>query len=215
MKYLFIVVMTITILFANSSILQAQRPNKGEKVQGFVINNKQDTIHGIIEIEDYELAEIRVKFSERRGKDLLKEKTYKPKSLIGYSLKIPINNNSSQIQETWIYYERKEALDPPRPFASTAVFMEKRETGRLNLYSYYIRSNSAADLLQYFILEHSNSEKLVKVTEDNFDEIAQKYLKGCSILKNRFGRADFSYLNLVRIIHIYNRCNMEAIPDNG
>lgn len=216
MRWKYIAFISVVMLsLGKSKNVHGQRLHKGETVQGFIINIKKDTIHGMIEVEDYELAEIRVKFQERKGKDLLKSKTYKPKDLTGYAIKVKVNNNSKQIQETWISYLSKDVLEPPRPFASTSVFIEQREAGMLNLYSYYIRSNSSANLIQYFILEHANSKQLIKVTAENFDEITNKYLKGCAILRNRFGRADVSYLNLPSIIYIYNRCKSEATPHSN
>lgn len=188
--------------------LSAQRENTGDWVQGFVINNKQDTIHGLIEIEDFELAEIRVKFKQKYGREYSKKKTYKTDDLNGYAIKVRINNNSDVIQEEWISYVKKKVMEAPRPFGGKTVFLQQREIGVLNLYVYYIRSNSSVNTSQYFIIESANAEELVKVTENNFDEIVEKYLIGCSQVKNRIGRADFSYLNLDRIVHFYNRCQI-------
>ncbi len=209
----FLTIILFFIIFSTNSI--AQRLDKGKTVQGFVINNKQDTIHGVIEIEDYELAETRVKFTEKRGKDLMKSKVYKPKDLKGYAVKVQVNNNSAQIEEVWMPFVRKEVEEVPRPFAANTVFLERRESGRVNLYSYYVLSNTSAGLIQYFLLENANSGKMVKVTETTFQEVTANYFNDCAILKNRFGRADFSYLNLEQIVHIYNRCKVEALPDKS
>lgn len=210
MKHLQIQVLLMLSMVFLSTIVSAQRPNKGEQVQGFIIDNKQDTIHGLIEIEDYITAETRVKFTERRGKDYRKPKTYKAKDIKGYAIKVPVNNNSNQIIEEWIPYDRKEVEEAPKPFASTTVFLERKEKGIYNLYIYHVQSNSDAKSNLFFILEKANTGEMIKVTEDNFDEVASNFFKGCKNIRGRMGRADFSYLNLDRIVYAYNRCTIES-----
>lgn len=209
MKHLQIQVLLIFLMLFLSIIATAQRSNKGEKVQGFIIDNKQDTLHGLVEIEDYITAETRVKFTERRGKDYRKPKTYKPKDIKGYAIKIPVNNNSNQIVEEWIPYESKEVEEAPKPFASTMVFLERKEKGIYNLYLYHVQSNTDAKSNLYFILERANTGQMITVTEINFDEVTSNFLNDCMDIRGRMGRADFSYLNLDNIIYTYNRCRLE------
>lgn len=192
----------------------AQRKNIGDWVQGFIVDNKQDTIHGLVEIEAYELSEIRVKFKKKYGREYSKKRTYKTDDILAYSIKVRVNNNSDVIQEEWISYIKREVMEAPRPFAKKTVFLQQREIGIMNLYVYYIRSNSSANTAQYFILESANEKKLIKVTEKNFDAVVKEYLKGCSQLRNRVGRADYSYLNLDRIIHFYNRCSVADVQSD-
>jgi hypothetical protein len=210
MIYHQIQLLLIFLMLFLSTIANAQRPNKGEKVQGFIIDNKQDTIHGLIEIEDYIVAETRVKFTERRGKDYRETKKYKPKDIKGYAIKISVNNNSTQIVEKWIPYVSKTVEESPKSFASKRVFLERKEMGIYNLYSYHVQSNTDAKSNFYFILEKGNTGQIIKVTEDNFDEISSNFLNDCKNIRSRLGRADFSYLNLDRIIYAYNRCTIEA-----
>ena len=210
MRYYQIHLLPIFLMLFLSTIANAQRPNKGEKVQGFIIDNNQDTIHGLIEIEDYIIAETLVKFTERRGKDYRKPKTYKPKDIKGYAIKISVNNNSTQVVEKWIPYVSKEVEEAPKPFASKTVFLERKEMGIYNLYAYHIQSNTDAKSNLYFILEKANTGQIIKVTENNFDEVASNFLNNCNNIRSRLGRADFSYLNLDRIIYTYNRCTVEA-----
>jgi hypothetical protein len=193
----------------------AQRKEIGQVVQGFVITNENDTIHGLIEVESYEFSETRVKFTERKGKDLLKQKTYKVTDLQGYAMKLNVNNNNeAQKLETWVAYVRKKVEEAPLPFAGKTVFLERKEAGMLNLYIYYIRSNASADYIKYFLLERGNNGNLKKITESNFEEVAAAFIKGCSELVNRVGRGDFNYYNLGRIVWAYNRCNVESLPDS-
>jgi hypothetical protein len=203
-------VLPIFLILSLSTIANAQRPNKREKVQGFIINNKQDTIHGLIEIENYITAETRVKFTERQGKDYRKPKTYKPQNIKGYGIKIPVNNNSTQVVEKWVSYVSKKVEESPKPFVSKIVFLERKEMGIYNLYSYHVQSNADAKSNLYFILEKANTGQMIKVTEDNFDEVTSNSLNNCNNIRSRLGRADFSYLNLDRIIYAYNRCAIEA-----
>ncbi len=209
MKYYFNICLILICFFTIEA--NAQRKDVGDWVQGFIIDHNQDTLHGIIEVEEYELSEIRVKFKKKYGKEFSKKKTYKPDDILGYSMKIRVNNNSDVIQEEWVAYVKKDVMEAPRPFANKTVFLQVREIGVMNLYVYYVRSNSSANTVQYFILESANKEELVKVTEKNFDETVKVYLKGCSQLRNRVGRADYSYLNLDRIIYFYNRCSLANV----
>ncbi len=207
--YIKLIILFICFISFDAS---AQRKSVGEWVQGFIIDNNQDTIHGILEVEEYELSEIRVKFKKKYGREFSKKKTYKPDDILGYSMKVRVNNNSDVIQEEWINYTKRKVMEAPRPFAGKTVFLQQRELGVINLYVYYIRLNSSANIVHYFILESANSKELIKVTEKNFDEVVKKYLKGCSQLRNRVGRADYSYLNLDRIIYFYNRCSIADVP---
>lgn len=192
-----------------------KRNQEGEYVQGFIIENNNDTIHGLIKVEGYEVSEVRVKFKRKKASKKKKIKynkaeTFKSNDLNGYSFKIIENNNSAQIVEKWIHYERKRVDEPPRPFASKTVFLERKETGTVNLYLYFVRSNQGVKLKRYFILEQSNSGYTQKVTQENFDKVVKEFVNDCSQLINRVGRADFTYYNLDRIIYNYNRCLTEA-----
>ena len=197
-----------------------KRSQEGKYVQGFIIENDKDTIHGLIKVEGYELSEVRVKFKRKKVRKNKNKKvkynrteTYKSNDLYGYSFKISENNNNAQIIEKWVHYERKRVDEAPRPFASRTVFLERKEEGTINLYLYFVRSNQGVKLKRYFILEHSNSGYTQKVTQQNFDKVVKDFVADCSQLINRIGRADFTYYNLDRIIYSYNRCLVEASPN--
>lgn len=205
------------LFIAMTTFAQNDKRNQiGEYVQGFIVNNSKDTIHGLIKVENYELSEVRVKFKQRKNGKKTKyksKKTYKPTELLAYSFKITQNNNSNQIVDKWVHYERKEVDESPRPFASRTVFLERKEEGTINLYLYFVRSNQGVKLKRYFILEHTNSGRTEKVTQKNFDTIVAEFVADCSLLVNRVGRADFTYYNLDSIIYTYNRCLIEAAPN--
>lgn len=210
----------ITILFLHlnysANAQNDKRTQLGKYVQGFVIDNENDTIHGLIKIENYELSEVRVKFKQRKRSKKSKykrKKTFKPDDLKGYSFKHSENNNSNQIVDRWVHYDRKRVDEPPRPFASRTVFLERKEEGTINLYLYFVRSNQGVKLKRYFILEHRNSGRTEKVTQKNFDEVVSDFVNACSHLINQVGRADFTYYNLDRIIYTYNHCLIEAVPN--
>jgi hypothetical protein len=213
MKYLKTRLLYFLLIFFSVNIATAQRPGKGQKVQGFIITNKSDTIHGIIEVEDYILAETRVKFTKRRGKGYTKTKTYKAKDLQGYAVKIPVNNNSNQIIEKWIPYVSRDVKEAPKPFTSKTVFLERKEMGIFNLYLYHVQANTEARNNLYFILENANTKSQVEVTKENFDEIYSNLLDNCEGIRSRIGRADLSYFNFDKIIYLYNRCTAEATPN--
>lgn len=218
----FYIILTLS-LFSTITIAQnSKRNHVGEYVQGFIITSSMDTLHGLIKIEEYEFSEVRVKFkavkkSKKKNKKrhYKRKKTYTPKDLQGYAFKYLENNNSTQRVEKWVYYVRKEVDEAPRPFASRIVFLERKEAGSLNLYLYFVRSNTSAKLNRYFIIEKANTGETKKVTQENFETIAAEFINDCSQLKNRVGRADFTYYNLDRIIYNYNRCMVEAIPNAG
>lgn len=197
---------------------KSKRVQEGKYVQGFIVNNDKDTIHGLVKVEGYEFSEVRVKFKSRKQSKKKKvkykrRKTYKSDELLAYSFKVYRNNNSKQIIEKWVHYERKRVDEPPRPFASKNVFLERKEEGPINLYLYFVRSNQGGKLKTYFILEHTNSGYTQKVTQENFEKVVGEFVQDCSLLVNRVGRADFNYYNLDRIIYNYNRCLIEATPN--
>ncbi len=211
-----LLLLAVSMIYANT--LEAQNKKRagiGKYVQGFIITNEQDTVHGIVKIEDYEFSEVRVFFKRKKEKKnkYKRKETYKPEELTGYSFRVSENNNSHQIVDRWVHYERKTVDESPRPFASKTVFLERKESGNVNLYLYFVRSNQGVNLKRYFLLQRSSSDKTLKVTQDNFEEVVSKFIDDCPQLINRVGRADFTYYNLDRIIYNYNRCITEAKPD--
>lgn len=215
----FYLLILLSFLFNIVNAQNSKRNQVGEYVQGFIVTSSNDTLHGLVKIEDYEFSEVRVKFkavkkskNKNKKRRYKKRKIYTTKDLQGYAFRYSENNNSKQRVEKWVYYVRKKVDESPRPFASRIVFLELKETGSLNLYLYFVRSNTGAKLKRYFIIEKANTGITQKVTQENFDSIAAEFISDCSQLKNRVGRADFTYYNLDRIVYIYNRCIIEAEP---
>lgn len=206
----------LLFIFSAFSTTHAQPRKEGETVQGFVINNQGDTIHGKIKLESLAKSQVHVKFYERRGATYFKKKTYKPKHLQGYAFKVEENNNNkTQRVERWIAYTRKKVDESPIPFASKTVFLERKVSGMLNLYNCYIQSNLRAKLKRVFYLERANSKKMQKITETDFAKVSSTFLKDCAVLVDRVGRGDFNYFNLDIIVWNYNRCNIEDMPDDS
>ncbi len=213
MKLWNITICLITLLVCTIT-LNAQH-KEGKIVQGYVINLKGDTIHGQIKIQSPDLSEVKVKFYERFGATKFKKRTYKPNKVLGYAYKVLENNNSAQKVEKWITYVRKDVEEPPVPFGPRKVFMLRKVSGSLNLYIYYVKSNTQAKYRQYYFLENNKTKRFRKVTEQNFEGIAESFIENCNALVDRVGRGDFNYFNLDKIVGFYNNCSIEDMLENS
>lgn len=201
------------ILMLFCSLQSIAQYKEGDIVQGFVINLKGDTIHGKIKIQSPESSEIKVKFQERFGATKYKKKTYKSDQLLGYAYKVLENNNSAQKIVKWVTYVQKDVKESPVPFGPKKVFMLKKVSGMLNLYLYYVKSNTEAKYRQYYFIENVKTKRIRKITEQNFEGIAESFMTKCSALVDRVGRGDFNYFNLDKIVSYYNNCSTEDVLD--
>lgn len=183
-------------------------------VPGYIITENGDTIEGKVKVANRAKNQVRVKFTPQSS---FKSSTYKAKDkeLLGYGYQTIENSYSKQKVYRYRHFLVKEADQPPVPFSSSTVFMEAKATGSVNLYSYYVESNTQVEstYLHYYFMEAKYSEntdemRQRKVLRGDFERIAESFTEDCPGIRNKIGSA-YGYANLDRIIIEYNNCQIE------
>ena len=217
MKYLFLFVL---LVFCSGYSLFAQEIDEDfmidKDVPGYIIMNNNDTIQGKIKVSTRSKNQVRVKFTPQSS---FKTKTYKAKdkTLLGYGYTTQENNGANQIVYRNRDFKIKEADQPPIPFSSHTVFMEAKAVGEVNLYSYYVESNTqvASTYLHYYFMESKFSDKTNelrkrKVLREDFERTVESFTESCPPVRNLIGNA-YDYSNLDRIVIAYNNCKNKEI----
>jgi hypothetical protein len=212
MKHL---VLFLLFVFCSTYALFAQEIDEdfmiNKDVPGYIIMTNNDTILGKVKIATRSKNQVRVKFTPQNS---FKTKTYKAKDkkLLGYGYTTQQNNDTKQIVFRNRDFLLKEADQPPVPFSSNTVFMEIKATGQVNLYSYYVESNTqvASTYLHYYFMDAKYSDNTEetrerKVMREDFERITESFTEDCPIIRNKINIA-YDYSNLDRIVAEYNNC---------
>lgn len=210
MKYL------LTILvFCSSVSLFAQEIGEdvmiNQSVLGYIVGNKQDTTWGRVVIATRTKNQVKVKFTPQNDLKAMNIKS-KDEDIIAYGFRTKQNNGATQTVDRWRHYVRREADQPPMPFTTKDVFMEVKAAGSVNLYSYYVESNTQVDnsYLHYYFMEakyskDSDEKRTRKVTKENFELMTSSFTEDCQKVQNMIGSA-YDYSNLAIIVENYNEC---------
>lgn len=217
MKYL---VLFVLFVFCSGSSLFAQEIDEDfmidKDVPGYIIMNNGDTITGKIKVSTRSKNQVRVKFTP---KDSFKSKTYKAKdkNILGYGYTTQENNYTDHVVYRNRDFKLKEADQPPVPFSSHIVFMEIKAVGEVNLYSYYVESNTqvASTYLHYYFMEtkfseNTNEIRKRKVLREDFERTVESFTESCPAVRNLIGNA-YDYSNLDRIVVEYNNCRTKTV----
>ena len=109
-------------------------------------------------------------------------------------LKNPGHTNESMIADV-----------PPKPFASTNVFMEREIEGEVTLYTYYIEvRNDVSKPFKYEYYLKDQSGSMQKITKSDFDKTTRQIFQDYTALSSRIGQKDFGYRQLDRMVRDYN-----------
>lgn len=175
---------------------------KGDKVPGYILTSEGEKIEGDVIIGSITDNEVKVQFI-REGSD--KKKTYKAKQLQGYGYESVEEDDLGLEYKRWVHYEKQKVDYPPKPFASTTVFMQKEESGSLTLYCYYVEvRNNRKQPYRYHYYIKDDGGKLVKVEKKEFRKVAGKLFKDYKAMYSKIGKKDFQYKNLDRMVRDYN-----------
>jgi hypothetical protein len=183
-------------------LLSFQVHAKNDKFSGYIINLNNEKVEGKIITGSITDNEVKIQFIEE-GKE--KKKTYKAKHLKGYGYKSIQEDDLGLEYQRWIHYEQQKVDYPPKPFASTTVFMQKEEGGALTLYCYYIEvRNDRKNPFRYLYYAKDNDGDLIKIDKKEFKKVARKLFKTYTAMNSKIGRKDFEYKNLDRMVRDYN-----------
>ena len=208
----------VLLIFCSSYGLFAQEIDEDfmidKAVPGYIIMNNNDTILGKVKVSSRSKNQVRVKFTKQSS---FKEKTYKAKDkkLLGYGYTTQENNDTEQVVYRKRNFRLKKADQPPVPFSSNIVFMEAKAIGQVNLYSYYVESNTqvTSTYLHYYFMEAKYSENTEEIRErkvmrEDFERITESFTEDCPVIRNKISIA-YDYSNLDRIVVEYNNCQQK------
>lgn len=190
-------ILFLTILFNFN--LSAE---KGDRFPGYIITLDEEKIEGEVVIGSITDNEVKVQFIEEGSE---KKKTFKAKDLKGYGFESVEEDDLGLEYKRWIHYEQQKVDYPPKPFASTTVFMQREESGVLTLYCYYIEvRNDRKNPYRYHYYIKDDNGALQKVEKEEFRKVASKLFKKYSAMYTKIGQRDFEYKNLDRMVRDYN-----------
>jgi len=190
-------------LFASQSYAgETGETGKSEMYPGYIITKTGKRVEGKLKIGSITDQEVKVVFYE---KGTSKKKTYKPKDILGYGyFKKTADELGIEYSEEKVFESHKMDA-PPKPFASTTVFVEKEISGEIDLYCYYIESRSnVKNPYKYSFYTKDEDGSLVPIEENKFIQKARKMFGQYSALTQRLGQKDFRYRNLTRMVRDYN-----------
>ncbi|MFK8010297.1 MAG: hypothetical protein AB8H03_28340 [Saprospiraceae bacterium] len=183
-------------------LLSFQVHAKNDKFPGYIITLDDERIDGEIITGSITDNEVKIQFIEE-GED--KKKTYKAKQLKGYGYESVQDDDLGLEYKRWIHYEQQNVDYPPKPFASTTVFMQREEGGALTLFCYYVEvRNDRKNPYRYHYYAKDAAGKLVKIEKKEFRKIAGKLFKNYTAMTSKIGKKDFEYKNLDRMVRDYN-----------
>ncbi len=173
---------------------------KGDVFPGYVVLESGKRLEGLVVTGTFIESELKVKFIDRG-----KKKAYTPEQIQGYGYEKTELDDLGKKRQRWVHYERMEALEPPRIFAPTRVFVEREVEGNIDLFCFYIqlRGNIEKPYEYYYLLRRAD-DSLVKMTEKDYREVLQKELAAYPALVSRLGKRQFEFKNVVRMLRDYN-----------
>ena len=175
---------------------------KSDPLPGYILTLDHKKVEGEIIVGSITDNEVKIQFI-REGRD--KKKSYKAKELLGYGYESVEEDDLGLEYKRWIHYEQQKVEYPPKPFASTTVFMQKEESGELVLFTYYREvRNDRKNPYRYHYFIKDDKGKLVKIEKKDFRKMAGKLFKNYNAMYSKIGKKDFQYKNLDRMVRDYN-----------
>lgn len=175
---------------------------KSESAPGYILTLDKQKIEGQVFYGSITDNEVKIQFV-KEGTD--KKKTYKGKDILGYGYESVEEDDLGLEYKRMVHYEQQKVDYPPKPFASTTVFMQKEEAGALTLFCYYVEvRNDRKNPYQYHYFAQNEKGDLVKIEKKDFRKEAGKLFKGYSAMYSKIGQKDFQYKNLDRMVRDYN-----------
>jgi len=188
-----LLVFSVNIIYASNNI-------RNDQLEGYVILDNGSRLDGEIVLAGVIESEISIEFL-RKGKKYI----YTTKDLQAYAYKSKEIDETGELVEEWVYFERQIADIPPRPFTSNLVFMQKETQGSIELFSYFIETpNQANNPLRYFYYIKTPDGKFNKVDRISFSQVSKELFNDYTALYSRIEQGDYSYRNLNQIIEDYN-----------
>ncbi len=170
-------------------------------VTGYILLENGDTLNGKIKVSNRAKNQVRVKFTNSDGKST----TYKAKKnkLKGYGFETKLGRDATNTK--WRHFKLRKVDQPPMIFASSTVFIEIKATGALNLFNFYVETNTQTNspYKHYYFMEGLGFS-FQKISRENFDKITTQLGKNCSKIRRTSGQ--LSFYDFDRIVTFYNQC---------
>ncbi len=197
-------VLLMMLLAVNFAIGQ-----KGEVVEGYIIDNNDQKIRGFIEVLGELNREVKVKFSEK--KSVKKFKTIKIKDLKGYGYIGETEKNFTKKGDNWCHFVKYEFERPAKVFATNESLIEVVVAdGYFTVYKFLYESGGNVEMpvtTRYVVLK--NNEEVVQIEEDNFEKEAKKLFADYIALHDSIGKQKFRFSSFVRLVDDYNFWKVE------
>lgn len=175
---------------------------KGDPSPGYILTLDNEKVEGEVIVGSITDNEVKVQFIQK-GED--KKKTYKAKELLGYGYESTQEDDLGLEYKRWIHFEQQKVDYPPKPFASTTVFMQREEGGAVTLFCYYVEvRNDRENPYRYHYYAKDDAGNLMKIEKEEFRKVAGKLFKGYTAMSSKIGTKDFQYKNLDRMVRDYN-----------
>ena len=198
-QFLFLFLLICSNIYANEVEDYAK---KSERYPGYILTLDEEKIEGDVLVGSITDREAKIQFIAEGTE---KKKTYKAKELAGYGFESVEEDDLGLEYKRWIHFEQQKVDYPPKPFASTTVFMQKEESGALELYTYYMEvRNDRKNPFKYQYYIKDDKGKLVKVEKGDFRKVAGRLFKDYSAMYAKIGKKDFQFKNLDRMVRDYN-----------
>ncbi len=187
---------------------------KGEKVQGYIIDNNNQKTEGFIEILGELNSEVKVKFSDDKGAK--KYKTIKIKDIKGYGFEGQAENEFVEKGDDLRHFVKYEFERPAKVFATNESLIEVVVAeGHYTVYKFLYESGGDVEMpvtTRYIVLK--NGEELVQVEEDNFEKESKKLFADYIALHDSIGKPKYRFRSFIRLTDDYNFWKVEQHDPN-
>ena len=202
--------MLLTMLLATGFAIG----QKGEKVEGYIIDNDNQKTEGFIEVLGELNQEVKVKFSEK--KSTKKYKTLKIKDVLGYGFVGKPKNEFAEKEDNWRHYVKYEFERPAKVFASNESLIEVViSDGYYTVYKFLYETGGNVDMpitTRYVVL--ADGKEVAQLEEDSFEKEAKNLFRDYTALYDSVGKQKFRFRSFIRLIDDYNFWKAEQHDPN-
>lgn len=185
----------------------------GKKYQGYILTLDGEKQAGVIRVKNPIIDQVKIVFINEKDK----RKTYRPKDIQGYSYEHMGENEFGETTTMWRHYQSQKATEPPKAFASTRVFMEVMEEGKLTLFDYYVErpANIRNPYKRFFYIQKEGEPTLLQLNQKNYRKIIRELFADHTALATKVGQVNHRFRHLWKMVRSYNQwAEQEQLTEN-
>ncbi len=166
-------------------------------VKGNIVLNNGEQLEGRIVVQHLEDMAQKIVFYG----DLNIKYTYGPDQIKLFSLNYATRNEEGEVQKTWKHFESKGV----HPASTSKVFMEKKASGTLSLYTFYTNEIPKNSSVNYRLFIEGNTLPFMEIIEKEFNKTAKQIFREYEELTYAIGEIEgYSYVDMDRLVQNYN-----------